>query len=44
MAVCTSITWLKDKLIGDPLDIEMFRFTHWIIEESAHIEDEDNIL
>ena len=44
MAVCTSITWLKDKLIGDPLDIEMFRFTNWIIEEIAHTEDEDNIL
>jgi len=33
MSACTSITYVNKKLIGDPLDIEMFNFTGWQLEE-----------
>lgn len=33
LACCTSITFVKDKLIGDPLDVEMFKSTGWKMTE-----------
>jgi len=33
MASCTAIAWLNDRLIGDPLDVEMFNYTGWKLEE-----------
>ncbi len=33
MAACHSITRVEGKLIGDPLDIEMFNGTGWILDE-----------
>lgn len=33
MASCTAITWLNDRFIGDTLDIEMFKFTEWKMED-----------
>jgi len=34
MAVCHSLTFVKDKMIGDPLDLKMFESTNWIFEEN----------
>ena len=41
MAVTHAITWLKEEkldktemiLVGDPLDVEMFQCTEWILDE-----------
>jgi hypothetical protein len=33
MASCTGITFVGERLIGDPLDIEMFHATGWLLEE-----------
>ena len=33
MASCTGITFIDARLIGDPLDIEMFKYTGWALEE-----------
>lgn len=44
MASCTSITYVNDKLIGDPLDIEMFKFTGWMLEEPEQTENDDNVI
>jgi len=34
MAVCHSLTFVKDKMIGDPLDLKMFESTKWVFEEN----------
>ncbi len=33
MASCTGITYVGDRLIGDPLDVEMFKATGWSLDE-----------
>lgn len=33
LASCTAITYVNDKLIGDPLDVKMFEATGWVLEE-----------
>ena len=33
MACCTAITYINDKLVGDPLDVKMFEATEWVMEE-----------
>ena len=33
LASCHSLTMFEDKIIGDPIDIEMFKFTGWKLEE-----------
>jgi hypothetical protein len=33
MASCTGIAKLENIFLGDPLDIEMFKNTGWILEE-----------
>ena len=33
MASCHSITYVKNKLIGDPLEIKMFESTNWELDE-----------
>ncbi|KAF8929131.1 hypothetical protein BGZ58_009153 [Dissophora ornata] len=35
MATCHSVKSLGGELIGDPLDLKMFDFTHWILEEGG---------
>jgi cation-transporting ATPase 13A2 len=35
LATCHSITYVKDDLIGDPLDVKMFQSTGWILEEHS---------
>ena len=34
MASCTAITYVNDKLVGDPLDVQMFEATGWVLDES----------
>ena len=34
MASCTAITYVDGKLVGDPLDVQMFESTNWTIDES----------
>ena len=33
MASCTEITYVNDELVGDPLDVKMFKATGWILDE-----------
>lgn len=33
MAACHGLTKVNNKMIGDPLDIEMFNSTHWVLDE-----------
>ena len=33
MVCCTAITYVNDKLVGDPLDVKMFEATEWVMEE-----------
>ncbi|CAG8470103.1 3122_t:CDS:10, partial [Acaulospora colombiana] len=35
MATCHSLKLVDNELIGDPLDLKMFEFTNWILEESG---------
>jgi len=35
MATCHSLKLVDGKLIGDPLDLKMFEFTKWLLEESV---------
>jgi hypothetical protein len=34
LATCHSITRVNGKLIGDPIDLEMFDSTKWILKEN----------
>ena len=46
MATCHSLRVVDDQLLGDPLDVKMFKFTGWAFEELAQkinaIDDEDS--
>ncbi|KAK3814383.1 MAG: hypothetical protein J3Q66DRAFT_346355 [Benniella sp.] len=35
MTTCHSVKSVNGELIGDPLDLKMFEFTHWILEEGG---------
>ena len=35
MASCHSITYVNDKIIGDPLEIKMFEMTYWKLDEES---------
>ena len=35
MATCHSLRAVDEELLGDPLDVKMFEFTHWSFEELA---------
>lgn len=35
LATCHSIKSVNDEFIGDPLDLKMFEWTNWILEESS---------
>lgn len=45
MATCHSLHQVDGELLGDPLDVKMFEFTHWSFEESGRmisaVEEED---
>jgi len=34
MGACHFVAMVEDKFIGDPLDIEMFKSTNWVIDET----------
>jgi cation-transporting ATPase 13A2 len=34
MSTCHSLTVIEDKLSGDPIDLKMFEFTNWSLEEA----------
>jgi cation-transporting P-type ATPase 13A2 len=36
MASCNWVSMVKDNLIGDPVDVEMFRWTEWVLDESPN--------
>lgn len=33
MACCHSLTYIKEELVGDPLEIQMFESTSWALDE-----------
>ena len=33
LAACHTLTRIEGQLIGDPLELEMFKSTHWVLEE-----------
>ena len=47
MATCHSLRLVDEELIGDPLDLKMFQFTGWSIDESAvrtpHFDNEGHL-
>ena len=34
MASCTAVTYVNGNLVGDPLDVQMFEATGWILNEN----------
>ena len=34
MASCTAVTYVNGNLVGDPLDVQMFESTGWVLNES----------
>jgi len=34
MASCTAVTVVNGRLVGDPLDVQMFQATGWILDEN----------
>lgn len=48
MASCTAITYVNGKLVGDPLDVQMFESTNWVLDESHQVksggEDGDQLI
>ena len=39
MATCHSLRKVNNDLLGDPLDVKMFEFTHWTFEENIQLND-----
>jgi cation-transporting P-type ATPase 13A2 len=39
MATCHSIQFVNGELVGDPLDLKMFEFTRWKLEEAVETSD-----
>ena len=37
MACCHSLTYIKEDLVGDPLEIKMFNSTSWMLCEKGEI-------
>lgn len=37
MASCTAITYVNGNLVGDPLDVQMFESTGWVLDESNQV-------
>lgn len=44
MATCHSCTYVEEKLIGDPLELEMFKYSKWVMDEGKSMgsDSEDN--
>ena len=39
MATCHSVTYVKEEMIGDPMDVKMFQCTKWSYEEPQQTEN-----
>ena len=37
MSSCTAITYVNGSLVGDPLDVQMFEATGWVLDESEQV-------
>ena len=42
LACCHCLTYVKEKLLGDPIDVKMFESTDWIMKENSNTGDENN--
>ena len=42
LACCHCLTYVKDKLIGDPIDVRMFESVDWIMKENSNTGNENN--
>jgi len=42
MASCTAITYVNDNLVGDPLDVQMFKATGWSLDETNQMKIGDD--
>ena len=42
LACCHCLTYVKEKLIGDPIDVRMFESTGWIMKENTNVGNENN--
>ena len=43
LACCHCLTYVKDKLLGDPIDVKMFESVDWIMKENSNAGNENNI-
>ena len=43
LACCHCLTYVKDKLIGDPIDVRMFESTGWIMKENSNFGNSINL-
>ena len=42
LACCHQLTYVKEKLLGDPIDVQMFESTGWILKENTNSTDNEN--
>ena len=40
MASCTAVTYVNGSLVGDPLDVQMFEATGWVLDETDQSKSE----
>ena len=43
LACCHCLTYVKEKLIGDPIDVRMFESVGWIMKENSNVGGENNV-
>ena len=43
LACCHCLTYVKEKLLGDPIDVKMFESTEWIMKENTNTGNEVNL-
>ena len=43
MASCTAITYVNGNLVGDPLDVQMFESTNWVLDESDQVKHAEGL-
>ena len=44
MASCTAITMVNGRLVGDPLDVQMFQATDWVLDEDIENQDDGDLV
>ena len=42
LACCHCLTYVKEKLLGDPIDVRMFESTEWVMKENSNTGSENN--